>query len=99
MFSGEVGTGEGIGVVFDLCKGTLGGDVSSSCSCFGAEVDEVVAVDEGERVVFDEEEGVAERFELVKGGIEAGVVVGVKSYGGFVEDVEEAGESAAELFC
>jgi hypothetical protein len=48
-------------------------------------------------IVFDDDEGISEVAEAFEGGEEAVIVAGVEADGGFIEDVEDASESGAEL--
>ena len=58
----------------------------------GTEVVELIGGIEDFAVMFDEQDGVAEIAEAFNGGDQATIVTGVESDGGFVEDVEHAGE-------
>jgi hypothetical protein len=62
-----------------------------------AEVDDVVGGAHDGLVVLDDNDGVAEVSQVLKGADEAGVVGGVEADGGLVADVEDAGKAGADL--
>ena len=81
----------------DFGERALRDDLSAERSGAGADVDDVVGGRDGVVVVLDDEHGVAEVAEAFERGDEAFVVALVESDARFVEDVEDAGESAADL--
>ena len=93
----EVVAGGGFGVILELLEGALGKGLAAVLAGSGAEVDDGVGRPHGVFVVFYNEEGVAFVAEVEHGLDEALVVLDVEADGGFVEDVEDAGEVGAEL--
>ena len=63
----------------------------------GAHVDDMVGGADGVFVMLDHQHGVAEGFQALEGFEEAVVVLLVEADRGFVEDVEDAAEAAADL--
>ena len=62
-----------------------------------AKIEDVVGVLDRQRIVLDQKQGIAECFELFESTVEAVIVAGMEADRGFIEDVEDAGEAAAEL--
>ena len=91
---GAAGRGVGAGEVGD---GAGEAEVASGAAGGGADFDDVVGGADDVEVVFDDEDGVALVAQLAEDADEVGGVAGVEADGGFVEDVEEAGEVAVEL--
>ena len=96
-FAGEVASGERLRRGGDFGERALGHDFSAERSGAGADVDEVVGGGDGVVIVLDDEDGVAEVTEAFERGDEAFVVALVEADARFVEHVEDAGESAADL--
>ena len=80
-----------------LAGGAGGGDLAAEVARAGAEVDEVVGRLDHLAVVLDQDQGVAQVAEPSEGVEQPGVVARVEADGRLVEDVEHAGQAAADL--
>jgi len=95
--AGEKGAGERVRGKCDFLGGALGHQFSTFGAGTGAKLDEVIGATEGLLIVLDHQKGVAE---IAEGGEEveqAGVVGWVETDAGFIQDIENSGEAAAEL--
>src|SRR6185503_8540714 len=95
--AGQVPAGEAPAVLHDLGRGARGHDLASVAPGPGAEVDDPVALLHGLAVVFDHDHRVADVPQVLEGGQELPVVPLVEADGRLVEDVDDAGQLAADL--
>ena len=96
-FSAQVTPGQRLRGGGYFFEGALGDDLSTERSGPRADVDDVVRRGNGVVVVLDDQDRVAEVAEAFEGGDEALVVALVKSDAGFVENIKDAGQAAADL--
>ncbi len=96
-FAGEVFAGERVRVGHDLGGRALRHDLAAVDAGAGADVDDVIGGEDRVFVVLDDDHGVAEVAQVFERGQQAVVVALVQADGGFVEDVEHAGEAGADL--
>ncbi len=95
--AGEVVGGEAVLAGEEVVERSFADDLAAVDAGAGAHVDDMVGVADGVLVMLDDEHGVAERLEALEGFEEAVVVLLVEADRGFVEDVEDAREAAADL--
>lgn len=93
----EVFTCEGVFVFDNVVEFSASEDFAAVDAGAGAEVYDEVGFSHGIVVVFDDEEGVSFIFEVFEGLDKFCIIFCVEADGGFVEDVEYAGEVRAEL--
>ena len=83
---------------FMTCFGRAArGDLAALVAGAGAEVEQVVGRRDDLAVVFDEHERVAQVAQALQRAEQPGVVARVQADGRLVEDVEDAGQAAADL--
>ena len=80
-----------------LLRRARGGDLAAAVAGAGAEVEQVVGGRDHLAVVLDEDQRVAEVAEALQCLQQPGVVARVQADGRLVEDVEHAGQAAADL--
>ena len=81
----------------DVGGGALGDDLAAVHAGAGADVDDVVGLADRLLVVLDHDHGVAGVAQVLERGEQAVVVALVQADGRLVEDVEDAGQAAADL--
>ena len=96
-FACEVASGERLWGGGDFRERALRDDLSTERSSPGADVDDVVGGGDGVVVMLDDEDGIAEVAEAPEGVEQPVVVALVEADARFVEDVEHADQSAADL--
>lgn len=97
FFAGQVAAGDGICVLGDFCWGASGDDFPALYTSAGADVHEIVALVDGVFVVLDYDDGVPQIAQVLEGIDEFVVVALVEANGGFVQHIEYALETAADL--
>ena len=90
-------SGDAAGGFENFVNGTFCDDFAAEDTGSGSEVDDVISSAHGFFVVFDDDDGIALVAKPLEAAEEHGVVAGVESDGGFVEDVDDADETAADL--
>lgn len=97
FLTGEVLTGEGLGVLHNFGGSAGGGDFAAMATGARSDIDDVVAGEHGVFVMFDDDDGIFEVAEVFESVDEFVVVALVEADGGFVENVEDALEARANL--
>lgn len=97
FLSGEEGAGDGFRFLGDLGRGALGDEVSAVSAGAGSKIAELIGAGDDIAIMLDHDQGVSKVAQFVEGGEEAVIVAGMESDGGFIEDVEDAAESASKL--
>ena len=97
QLSAEVTTGQRLRRGSDLVECALGDDLSAERTRAGTDVDDVVGRRNGVVIVLDDEHRVAEVAQAFERGNEALVVALVQPDTRLVQNVEHAGQSAADL--
>jgi hypothetical protein len=97
LSTGEVGAREAGFCLGDVGEGAVGDDITALDAGSWSEVDDGVCGSHGIFVVFDDEDGISGVTEAEERGEEAVVIAWVEADGGFIEDVEDADESCADL--
>ena len=80
-----------------MCWFALSDEVAAGVAGAGAEIDDEIRAADGVFVVFDDEDGVAEVAEMFEGTEKARVVAGMEADARFVENIENAAETRADL--
>ena len=89
--------GEAVRVVEDILKRALGHDLAAVDARAGAEIDDMIGGADRVFVMLNHDHGVAEIAQALERDQQAVVVALVEADGGFIEDIEHAGEAAADL--
>src|SRR5262249_21392718 len=95
--AGKILSGERFGCGRDLRRLALRDEIAAGVACAGAEVHYKVGAADGVFVVFDDEDGVAKIAKLLERAEQAFVVARVKTDGRFIENVENAAKTRADL--
>ena len=80
-----------------LLRRALGGDLAAAVAGAGAEVEQIIGGGDHFAVVLDQDQRVAEVAQVLQGLEQPAIVARVQADGRLVEDVEHAGQAAADL--
>ena len=94
--TGEIFSGDGVGVGGDFGDRAGGEDVAAKLARAGAEIEEMVGGADDVGVVLDDEDGVAEIAQGVEDADELGGVAGMQADGGLIQYIKCADEAGAE---
>ena len=97
QFAAQVLAGQAVPVLLHLLGRADRDDLPAVHAGTGSHVHEVVGVHHGVLVVLDDDQGVAQVAQVLQRADQAVVVLGVQPDAGFVEDVQHAGQPAADL--
>ena len=97
VLAGEVAAGDGAGAALDLARRAADHQFAAALAGARAEIDDEVGRTHRFLIVLDDDDGVADIAQALEGGQQALVVAVVQADRGFVEDVEHADQSRADL--
>ena len=86
---GEKTPGQGVLVFLQLCQRALGDNLAAPAAGAGTDIDEVVGLCHRRVIVFDDDHRVAVLLQFAQRADQQGIVAGMQSDGGFVEDVAD----------
>lgn len=94
---GEEFSGEAAGGIADFSERSFGDDFPSADAGTGTEINDAIGGEHRFFIVLDDDDGIPLIAEVDEALEEAGVVAGMEADGGFVEDVDDADETAPDL--